>query len=30
MIQNIFNFFAGLGNEFALFMISLIPLIEER
>lgn len=26
----IFDFFSGLGNEFALFMISLIPLIEER
>ena len=30
MIQNIFNFFAKMGDEFALFMISLIPLIEER
>ncbi len=26
----IFNFFAGLGNDFALFVISMIPLIEER
>ncbi len=30
MIQNIFNLFVKLGDEFALFMISLIPLIEER
>lgn len=30
MIQTIFNFFATMGDEFALFMISLIPLIEER
>ena len=30
MIQTIFNFFARLGDEFALFIISLIPLIEER
>lgn len=30
MIQNIFNFFSAMGDEFALFMISLIPLIEER
>lgn len=30
MIQTVFDFFAKLGNEFALFMISLIPLIEER
>jgi uncharacterized membrane protein len=30
MTEAIFNFFSGLGKEFALFMISLIPLIEER
>ena len=30
MIETIFNFFAALGDRFALFMISLIPLIEER
>jgi len=30
MVDTIFNFFSVLGNEFALFMISLIPLIEER
>ena len=30
MIQTIFDFFSRMGNEFALFMISLIPLIEER
>ena len=30
MTETIFNFFARLGNEFALFMISLVPLIEER
>jgi uncharacterized membrane protein len=29
-MEAIFSFFAHLGNEFALFMISLIPLIEER
>ena len=30
MIQRIFSFFSILGDRFALFMISLIPLIEER
>ncbi len=30
MAQTIFNFFAHLGNEVALFIISMIPLIEER
>ncbi|MBO4218680.1 MAG: small multi-drug export protein [Erysipelotrichaceae bacterium] len=30
MTEAIFNFFSGLSREFALFMISLIPLIEER
>ncbi len=30
MVQTIFNFFSYLGNEAALFIISMIPLIEER
>ena len=30
MIQKLFSFFSVLGDRFALFMISLIPLIEER
>ena len=30
MIQKLFNLFSILGDRFALFMISLIPLIEER
>jgi len=30
MIQKLFNLFSVLGDRFALFMISLIPLIEER
>ena len=30
MVETTFNFFAALGDRFALFMISLIPLIEER
>ena len=30
MTEAIFNFFAGISKEFALFIISLIPLIEER
>lgn len=30
MAEVIFNFFSGISKEFALFMISLIPLIEER
>ncbi len=30
MIQKLFSLFSVLGDRFALFMISLIPLIEER
>ena len=30
MIQKLFSIFSVLGDRFALFMISLIPLIEER
>lgn len=30
MTEAIFNFFSSISSEFALFMISLIPLIEER
>lgn len=30
MVQKIFDLFAWLGNEAALFIISMIPLIEER
>lgn len=29
-METIFKFFSVLGNEFALFVISMIPLIEER
>jgi len=29
-MEAIFNFFSGLGKDFALFVISMIPLIEER
>ena len=30
MVEAVFNFFSALGSEFALFMISMIPLIELR
>ncbi|MDD2955128.1 MAG: small multi-drug export protein [Oscillospiraceae bacterium] len=29
-MQGIFDFFSGLGNEFALFIVSMIPIIELR